>query len=93
VDEARNGIEAIEKSKNLQPEVTILDVSMPGMNGIEAASRIFQVSPKTQIIFLTEYPEPTHVPGQNDRKRWAYVLKSQVHQMLVPVLRGFGSQL
>ena len=53
--EADNGREAIEKAERLRPGLIILDLSMPLMNGIQAARYLRQVLPKVQIILLSDY--------------------------------------
>jgi DNA-binding NarL/FixJ family response regulator len=52
VGEACDGLEAVQKATEFQPDIVILDISMPSLNGIEAAKRIRQQSPKSAIIFL-----------------------------------------
>lgn len=53
--EAANGIEAIEKYQQLRPDLMIVDVSMPMMNGLDASLEILKVSPKTLILLCTSY--------------------------------------
>jgi len=53
VGDAENGEEAIKKVIKLQPEVILLDINMPGMNGIETAKRILEDTPETKIIILS----------------------------------------
>src|SRR6266576_3463374 len=54
VFEACDGIEAVQKTVELHPDIVLLDISMPGLNGIEAASRIRQLSPDSKVIILTQ---------------------------------------
>jgi CheY-like chemotaxis protein len=54
VFEACDGLEAVQKTVELRPDIVLLDISMPGLNGIEAASRIRQRSPDSRIIILTQ---------------------------------------
>lgn len=54
VADATNGVEAIEKAGRLLPDIVLLDVAMPLLNGIEAAPRIMLASSKSKIIFLTQ---------------------------------------
>src|ERR1700757_2419964 len=55
VAEASNGQEAIEKFRSHQPDVTLMDLQMPGLNGIEAIDRILSEFPDARIIVLTTY--------------------------------------
>ena len=50
--EAENGLDAVERVKELRPNLVLLDINMPKMNGIQAAFEIHQLSPSTKIIFL-----------------------------------------
>lgn len=52
--EASDGVEAIVKATALLPDVVLLDIAMPRLNGIEAAKKIRQASPQSKIIFLTQ---------------------------------------
>ncbi|HEY6466262.1 MAG TPA: response regulator transcription factor [Candidatus Acidoferrales bacterium] len=55
--EAVDGIDCVEKSKELQPDVIVLDLSMPRMNGAEAASLLHGVNPKMKIVLFSLYSE------------------------------------
>lgn len=55
--EAENGKQAVERVKELQPEVVLLDIEMPVMNGIQAAHEIRRISPSTKILFFTIHQE------------------------------------
>jgi DNA-binding NarL/FixJ family response regulator len=55
VAEAVDGQEAIQKAEELKPDLILLDIGLPKLNGIEAARRIRQLSPSTKIIFLSQY--------------------------------------
>jgi len=57
VGEAGNGEEAITKNRELQPDVVLLDISMPGLSGFEVTKRLQQVSPDARIIILTVHAE------------------------------------
>ena len=52
VGEATDGLEAVHMAEELQPDMVLLDLGLPNLNGLEAAKRIFQVAPAAKIIFL-----------------------------------------
>jgi DNA-binding NarL/FixJ family response regulator len=53
--EARNGLEALQKARELMPDLTLLDISMPGINGLEVARRLRAEVPHTKIIIVTHH--------------------------------------
>jgi CheY-like chemotaxis protein len=53
IGEAADGLEAVQKAEELQPDIIVLDLGLPTPNGIEAARRIRKLSPKSKIIFVT----------------------------------------
>ena len=57
VGEAQNGQEAVELAERLEPDIVILDVAMPVMDGLEALPRIREVSPETKVIVYSSFPE------------------------------------
>jgi len=54
VDEAADGLEAVKKAQELQPDLILLDIGLPTLNGIEAAIEIREVCPMSKIVFLSE---------------------------------------
>ena len=54
VAEVADGLEAVQKAQELQPDLILLDISLPHLSGLEAAKRIRQVAPKSAILFLTQ---------------------------------------
>jgi DNA-binding NarL/FixJ family response regulator len=83
--EAANGEEAIQKVRQLKPNVVLLDVNMPGMNGIQTAAEILAKAPKIKIVFLSVH----NTPGTLHATRmWAhgFVPKSAIATALIPAL-------
>lgn len=54
VGEAADGLEAVYKAQELRPDLILLDIGLPSLNGIEVAMRIFEIMPHPEIIFLTQ---------------------------------------
>jgi len=83
--EAKNGKEAIEKVMELKPDIILLDINMPELNGVKAAYEIRRVSPATKIVFLTIH----NTPGAKQiTKMWShgFVAKSAAGTELIPTL-------
>jgi DNA-binding NarL/FixJ family response regulator len=58
ISEISDGLEAVQKALELQPALIVLDIGLPGLNGIEAARRIRKLSPKSTILFLSQESSP-----------------------------------
>jgi DNA-binding NarL/FixJ family response regulator len=83
VGEARNGQEAVEKTNTLKPDVAIIDVSMPDVNGLQAIGKIQEVSPNTEVVVLTMHESEQMVRRVLDAGALGYVLKSDLSADLV----------
>jgi len=55
IGESSDGLDAVRKSEELRPDLVLLDIQLPGLNGFVAAQRIAKISPGTKILFLTSY--------------------------------------
>jgi len=58
ISEASDGLEAVQKAVELQPALIVLDIGLPGLNGLEAARRIRKLSPQSTILFLSQESSP-----------------------------------
>src|SRR5579864_168546 len=88
VFEACDGLEAVQKTVELRPDVVLLDISMPGLNGIEAASRIRQLSPDSRIIILTQNADDDLRTAALQAGALAYVLKAEMTPELIPAVQA-----
>ena len=84
--EADNGNDAIRMADELKPEVIIMDVSMPGLNGIEATREICKIQPDTKIVLLTLHESPDLVRSAFRAGARGYLLKTDAEQELVKAL-------
>src|SRR6266446_1039904 len=83
VAEASDGQEAVRLSESLCPEIAVLDISMPTLNGIDAARQLGRACPKTKVILLTQHEEDQYIREALEAGVKGYVLKSQVASDLV----------
>jgi DNA-binding NarL/FixJ family response regulator len=88
VAEASNGEEAIEQFRSYRPDVTLMDIQMPGLNGIETISQILKEFPNARIIILTTYTGDAQVVRALKAGARAYLLKRQVHRELLDTIRA-----
>jgi DNA-binding NarL/FixJ family response regulator len=93
VFEACDGLEAVQKTVELHPDVVLLDVSMPGLNGIEAASRIRQLSPDSKIVILTQNADEDLRTAALQAGALAYVLKAEMTTELIPAVGGSANKV
>jgi CheY-like chemotaxis protein len=92
IAEASDGSEAVQKAEELKPELVLLDIGLPKLNGIEAARRIRQLSPSSKILFLSLNNSPDVVQAALGTGGLGYVHKTDARSELLPavdaVLRG-----
>jgi DNA-binding NarL/FixJ family response regulator len=88
VAEASNGREAIEQFRKVQPDVTLMDVQMPDMSGIDALIAIREEAPKAKIIVLTTYGGDALAMRAMKAGAQAYVLKGLVRKDLLETIRA-----
>ena len=91
VGQAGNGLEAIESFRRLRPDVTLMDLRMPDMNGIDAVVAIRAEFPKARIIVLTTYAGDAHAAAALKAGAAGYLLKSLVRKELIETIRAVHS--
>lgn len=87
---AADGLEAVQKAQELQPDVILMDISLPVMNGFEATGKIRVLSPASKILFVTERRSYDYMQGAFDAGASGYILKSDASSDL---LRGVEAAL
>lgn len=88
VGEASNGAEAIERFCALSPDLTLMDVQMPGMNGVEAIAEIRRLSPDARILVLTTYPGDANAARAIRAGAAGYLLKNAIRVELLDAIRS-----
>jgi DNA-binding NarL/FixJ family response regulator len=83
IGEAQDGLDAVHQAEALQPDLILLDIGLPRLNGIEAARRIGDLAPNARIIFLTLDSSADVVQGALSLGAWGYVVKTQAGQELL----------
>jgi len=84
VGTACDGLEAIEQAQQQQPDLILLDIGLPRLNGIEAARRIRNVAPQAKILFLSQYDTWSTAREALRTGASGYVVKSDAARELVP---------
>ena len=87
VSDVQNGLEAVEQWPQVKADVAILDLSMPELNGLEAAREILRLSPQAAAILLTMYDENSYVLEALQAGVGAYVLKTKAAEDLLNAIR------
>ena len=81
IGEAANGHEAIGKAQRLRPDVVIMDISMPELDGIAATQQIGQVVPKTEVLVLSQYDSEEMIYKATEAGARGYVLKTDARNV------------
>ena len=86
VAEAESGEDAVRYAREYVPDVVLMDLVMPGMDGVEATSRVKDISPRTQIIILTSYHQDEHIFPALQAGATSYLLKDVKARELVDAI-------
>ncbi|MFQ5796997.1 MAG: response regulator [Candidatus Bipolaricaulia bacterium] len=87
VGEAEDGMAAVSQAEVLKPDVMVLDMAMPGLNGLEAVPRIRNCSPKTRVIILSMYDDEEYVVRAIQQGVSGYILKRAISDELIATIR------
>jgi DNA-binding NarL/FixJ family response regulator len=88
VGEATNGLEALEAFRACRPDVTLMDLQMPGMGGVEAIAAIHREFPTARIVVLTTYQGDVQAVRAFKAGACGYLLKSMLRRELLDTIRG-----
>lgn len=88
--EARSGREAVEQSEKCNPDVVIIDVSMPDLNGLEATRQIRKVCPRTEVLVITQHDSDEVAAEVINAGARGYVLKSDSDQELAHAVEALS---
>jgi len=86
--EAANGREALEKAKELTPDIAVLDISMPLLNGVEATRQIRRLSPKTEVLILTMHDSESLIQEVLEAGALGYILKDDADRSLIAAVKS-----
>jgi DNA-binding NarL/FixJ family response regulator len=90
VGEAGDGEEAIELVRRLRPQIVLLDLSMPGLGGLEALPRLREAAPETEVVVLTASGTEENLLAAIRGGAAGYLLKSEPPERIAEFLRGVG---
>ncbi len=86
--EAATGREAVEKAKKLKPDLVVLDITMPELDGLEATRQILEAVPRTKVLILTMHESEQVMSEVLEAGALGYVLKSDAADNLVPAVKA-----
>jgi len=87
-EEAADGLEAVQKAQEMQPDIVVLDIGLPMLNGIEVARHIRRISAKSKVVFLTENPSRDITEAALQDGASGYVVKSAFASELIPAIQA-----
>jgi DNA-binding NarL/FixJ family response regulator len=93
IDEAADGIEAVDKADRLKPDVIVLDITMPSMSGLEACRLIRKRVPASEILFVTQHDSPHMMREAMEAGARGYVVKSNASRDLLAAVEAVSQHL
>ena len=88
IGEVADGLEAVRKAELLEPDLVLLDIGLPTLNGIEAARQIRKLVPASKIIFVSQESSCEVVEEALNLGAWGYVLKERTANELLPAVKA-----
>ena len=93
IDEAGDGVEAVDKARRLHPDVVVIDITMPRMNGLEACRLIRHALPDCEILMVTQHDSPQMAREAMGAGAKGYVVKSNVTRDLLAAVEAVSNHL
>ena len=87
VGKAKNGEEAVRLARSLKPEVMVMDIALPLLNGLRAAEKILAVSPTIRVLFLSAHPDPEYIQQAMSLGASGYLIKQSSTQYVPAAIR------
>jgi DNA-binding NarL/FixJ family response regulator len=88
ISQASDGLEAVKKAEELQPDLILLDIGLPTLNGIDAACRISRLVPAAKILFVSQSNDPDVVTAALSNGAKGYVRKENAQRDLLPAIEA-----
>ena len=88
VAEAENGRETVRLVRKLEPDVVVMDVAMPDLNGVDATRKITRLAPRTRVLALSSYDDTVFVRGMLEAGATGYLLKDAAMNELLSALQA-----
>jgi|SRR5689334_12984066 two-component system, NarL family, response regulator NreC len=89
--EAADGTEALQKAQELHPDLILLDMSMPGMDGIQVTRRLHETLPEIKVIIMSHHDPAQILPSILQAGALACIDKSRITAELVPAIKTIGN--
>jgi DNA-binding NarL/FixJ family response regulator len=86
IGETADGLEAVQKAVELKPDLILMDIGLPSLNGIDAARRILELVPNTKIIFLSQESSISVMQGALNVGVCGYIVKINAARELLPAI-------
>jgi len=88
VGEVSDGLDAVQKAEELKPDLILLDIGLPTLNGIEVARRIRRLIPESKIIFVSQESSPEVIQVALNLGAWGFVVKTKAGSDLVAAVEA-----
>jgi len=91
IAQASDGMEVLEKVRISKPDVILMDIRMPRLNGIETTLALHKEYPEIKVIALTTFNEKIYIKGMLEAYAWGYLLKDSTYEQLVEAIKQVHS--